>query len=760
MSLPRWWRIDGARQPIEPGRRRCDAARRARRDRNPGAALEESSHFVEVTMDLRVVASAPAVLTAALIAGQAVAAAPEPAPPAASPPVESGVLGRNLGARATPVPTELACYKTVLYPHAATVDTFNNGDTVYFVADPFKLATLPGITCRVYVTRNRAWAFGDPLVDARGFPQTNTFTAGSILLNIFPLVATAGLPFDALEDIGVGYDVVIDADNSGTLTPPDYIDGPGREGGFYKIRDLTTANAATAVTQVNLVSIPAGRTTPGYESERWYYPSNIAARGRIPLVIISHGNGHNYAWYDYLGQHLASYGYIVISHANNTPPGIPTAAQTLIDHTNTIIDLQAVLGGGVLNGHIDGSRLVWIGHSRGGEGVAYGYNRLSAGLIPPTGGFPLVFSANDVRIVSSIAPTDFMGTGLSDPMKVDYHLIYGAADGDVSGVPYSDLADSFNVYERAAARRNATYVHGADHNDFNCCGFNDFVGCPGTDIGPANAQAVAKAEWLALIKHELHGNIPCKEVLWRQYENLRPIGVSPKIVVDREFKDLHTGFPTPSRFIIDDLQANPSPLVSSSGGGVTFNVMNLFEGLMDDTDGAFSWNPADPMNGMTRNQVTDSSNGVVFDYDNSLATWFIQYDVVPGGQDVTRWTYLSFRAAQITRHPWTTAYNQDQNFQVMLIDGWGNSSAIDVGAYFGSVEEPYCRDYGWFPGDVGPGTGWQDEFETCRVRLTDFCADGRFIDLTNIKYLVFLFGGNHGEKLGRLALDDIEWVRK
>ena len=28
-----------------------------------------------------------------------------------------------------------------------------------------------------------------------------------------------------------------------------------------------------------------------------------------PLIVISHGNGHDFRWYDYLGRHLASWGY-------------------------------------------------------------------------------------------------------------------------------------------------------------------------------------------------------------------------------------------------------------------------------------------------------------------------------------------------------------------------------------------------------------------------------------------------------------------
>ena len=37
-----------------------------------------------------------------------------------------------------------------------------------------------------------------------------------------------------------------------------------------------------------------------------------------------------------------------------------------------------------------------------------------------------------------------------------------------------NIAAPFHMYERATGYRQLTYVHGADHNDFNCCcGYND-----------------------------------------------------------------------------------------------------------------------------------------------------------------------------------------------------------------------------------------------------------------------------------------------
>ena len=141
--------------------------------------------------------------------------------------------------------------------------------------------------------------------------------------------------------------------------------------------------------------------------------------GKLPLVIIGHGNGHDFHWYDHIGNHLASYGYVVMSHDNDTVPGPASAATTTLGHTDAFID-QAEAGaiaGGALVGHLDSRRIVWIGHSRGAEGVAIAYDRLFDGTVTPTH-----YAKQDVRLISSMLPTDFKGTDVANPHDANYHL--------------------------------------------------------------------------------------------------------------------------------------------------------------------------------------------------------------------------------------------------------------------------------------------------------------------------------------------------
>lgn len=634
-----------------------------------------------------------------------------------------------------PTHVQLAGNSLTEYPFFEYVRAFTEDAGVEVAIDPTRSSELVGATCDLYIVAAKTpdgWDADPTLVDVRaGGAQSVSIIAGGVQDNTFGVASAGELDGDGGLDFGVGYDVVLDRDLNGELSDGDYIDGYSAAAGFYVVKDTTTLGplAASSMTY-------SGGSWLG---QRTWYPTDIASMGQLPLVVISHGNGHDYTWYDYLQEHLASYGYIVMSHENETGPGIETASTTTLTNTDYILANQATIGGGVLDGHIDASRIVWIGHSRGGEGVARAYDRVYDGSYTPA-----EFTLEDIVLVSSIAPTDFLGTDSSNPHDVSYHLIYGAADGDVGGYPNNDIADSFNVYERATGFRQSTYVHGADHNDFNCCGFDDFDGPAGTAIGRPEAQRVAKAAFLALVKHYVEGSIPARDFFWRQYENLKPIGVASATTVDREYKEPASA----GVFYVDDFQSQISLSVSSSGGAVLYNVTNAWEGLMNDADASFTWSESDPMSGMTRARTSDDTNGLVFDW-TALGDRFLDFEVAAGSENFSVYKYLTFRACQGTRHPETIADLGDLTFAVTLEDFDGQTSSINIGAYGGGIEEPYQRT------GSGTGAGWQNEFETIRIRLEDFLRNGSLLDLTRVAYVRFEFGTSFGSSQGRVAIDDL-----
>jgi hypothetical protein len=624
------------------------------------------------------------------------------------------------------------------YPHFEYVRAFNEGATVEIAIDPRFLSggSPGGTTCDVYIVAARTeteWLADRTLVDVRGAPQTAAFGTASIQDNTFVLTDSATLDADAGIGIGVGYDMVCDCNQDATLNTGDLVDGLSDEAGLYVVHDLTEPGPLATTSLTYAITLLDG--TPS--QQRLFYPTDLASLGPRPIVIIGHGGGHQFTWYDYLQGHLASYGYIVISHPNSFSSAVD---QRVLLHTDALIGRQKTIAGGALSGLIDDERIVWIGHSLGGRAALLAYDDLFEGDFVPVN-----YGPEDVKLLSGIASNSLDDALEANPHDVPFHLLFGSADGDISGAPQCDQCQPFRHVDRAAGFRQSTYVHGADHNDFNCCGFQNFTGPPQTEIGRQEAQRVAKAVYLCLIKHYAEDNIPAKDYLWRQWERFRPIGVAETTTV----VNIYTEDPATGKRVIDDYQTGTGTGTSSSGGAVTFDVANVLEDRLDDRDTSFTWLASDPMNGMTYGGPMDVTRGVVFDWARG-ASRFMQFDLLPADRDVTSFVNLSFRACQGTRHPQTIAELADLTFTVTLADGTGGQSAINIGAFGGGIEEPYQRT------GSGAGVGWQNEFETIRIRLTDFLNNGSPLDLSDVRSIRFVFGTGFGSAQGRIGLDDLE----
>ena len=628
--------------------------------------------------------------------------------------------------------TELAGNSLSEYPFFEYVKAFNENATVEVAIDPTRFRDIDGQTGDIYVVHSKTlllWALNPSLTDVAGGPLTVNFGGSTIQENTYLASGPYDLSGDAGTGLGVGYDVVIDLDQDGLLSASDYIDGLGSEAGLYVVHDVTLPGPL-AVTEI----IYSGGSWLGQDT---YYPTNIASMGKLPLIVISHGNGHNYTWYDHIGYHMASYGYIVMSHENNTVPGIETASTTTLTNTDYIIGNQATIDGGVLNGHIDSQRITWIGHSRGAEGITRAYDRIYDSEYTPT-----YYALEDIVFLSSMLPVDFLKTDLSNPHEVNYHLWTASGDADVSGSASSDTGQTFHLHERATKYRMSTVVQGTGHGDFHASTGSVFSGpC---HIEPKSVvHDIMNGLFLPMIKHYVEDNIPATDFFWRQYERFHPIGVdlsNPCIVVSNEYRN---GSDT-GNLMIDDYQTQTSTGTSSSGGAVTFTVSSVTEGRLDDNDATFTWMASDLFNGATQcsSQGSDNGRGVVFDWTGSDR--YYEWEIIPSLQDFSSYRYLSFRGAQGTQHPNTLAVMGDLTFSVALRDGAGTTSSIHIGSYGGGLEQPYDRD-----------GGWHNEMEVIKIRLTDFLTNGSALDLTDISAVRLDFGPSWGSNEGRIVVDEL-----
>ena len=621
---------------------------------------------------------------------------------------------------------------------------FHEGEALWAAVDPGRFPGLVGQTVDLYVCASRdvaGWTASPTLVDLSGGAESLTVSAAGVAANR-RVVDPGTLSGDAGFGLGVGYDVIVDGNRNGLLDAGDVIDGfDDHLSAAYVVRDPTLAGPL-AVSEILYSGGP-------WLGQKTYYPAAVAGLGALPLVVVGHGNGHNYQWYNHIGRHLASYGYVVMSHENNTGPGIETASQTTLTNTDFFLNHLATIAGGALDGHVDATRLVWIGHSRGGEGVVRAYDKLADGTHAPTSGYAL----GDIRLISSIAPTDFLGPTSSTPHGATYHLWTGGADADVHGCASCDLCQTFHLVNRAEGLWQSISLHGVGHADFHDGGGLSVASGPCL-VGRPDTHTLMRGYLLPLAKRYTDANAPAKDYLWRQWESFRPPGApaSECVVVDL----MYTESGAPGSLVIDDFQSAEGLELASSGARVRTNLLDLVEGRLDDVDAEFNHTDLEAMNGMTQGGPGDSARGAVFSWTDDR---FLIYRLAGLGSDLSLFAYLSFRACQGTRHPLTDAASGDLVFEVALRDAHGTLSTVSIGAYGGGIEEPYQRTTISFPfTECGVGDGWANEFETVRLRLEDFRADGSGLDLGAITHLRFAFGPSHGSPEGRLGLDDVVLV--
>jgi dienelactone hydrolase len=226
-------------------------------------------------------------------------------------------------------------------------------------------------------------------------------------------------------------------------------------------------------------------------------PDPAAVTGPRPLVLFLHGR-HSYcynpteensdAWewpcqapfedipshlgYDYMQQVLASQGFATVSIRVNginaqdyrlSDGGADARAQIVQEHLDHWTDKLAA------DHQVDLSRVVLVGHSRGGEGV----NRASI-QIPLDAPY---------RIVGQVllAPTDF-GTQTAPYVPTVTVLPY--CDGDVSDLQGQRFTDSArDLTTNDTSLKSSVMVLGANHNFFN------------TEWTPGIAQAPSWDDW-------------------------------------------------------------------------------------------------------------------------------------------------------------------------------------------------------------------------------------------------------------------------
>jgi hypothetical protein len=217
--------------------------------------------------------------------------------------------------------------------------------------------------------------------------------------------------------------------------------------------------------------------------------------GPFPLVAIVHGNHameeSSDSGYAYLGEHLASQGFIFVSIDENflNSSGADwtdlvhlrlgkengARAWLLLEHLAQW-RRWAADASNPLYGKVDMDRIALIGHSRGGEAVALANALNELDYFPDDATVPFNFHFN-LRGIAAIAPSDGMyRLRASDtPMRdQNYLVIQGTLDGDIRSFAGASQYSRASFSGKVDAFKASVYVKNANHGQFNTAwGRND-----------------------------------------------------------------------------------------------------------------------------------------------------------------------------------------------------------------------------------------------------------------------------------------------
>lgn len=216
-----------------------------------------------------------------------------------------------------------------------------------------------------------------------------------------------------------------------------------------------------------------------------YDLSRVPLRGRVwypaegencPVLFIAHGNHEitteSYLGYAYLGEYLASHGYVVVSvdqNACNMLSGENDGrAVLLLENIGLLLGYNEEAGN-PLEGVLDEDNIAIAGHSRGGEMVATAYLFNGYDNYPENGNVDFDYHYN-IRSIIAIAPTvdQYKPADHSVELEdVNYLLLHGACDRDVTNFQGMAQYEHITYTGEGDYLKTALYIAGANHGQFN-----------------------------------------------------------------------------------------------------------------------------------------------------------------------------------------------------------------------------------------------------------------------------------------------------
>ena len=226
---------------------------------------------------------------------------------------------------------------------------------------------------------------------------------------------------------------------------------------------------------------------------RVYFPRLSAeAEGnrKYPLILIVHGNhsmiDYSDGGYAYLGELLASRGYIVVSVDENFINGhwsgdfmgkeMPTRAWLLLKHLEQWKQWNETSEHDLFN-KVDMDNVMLVGHSRGGEAVsiAAAFNKLPH--FPDNALERFDFNFN-IKAIVSIAPTDYRYNRQIKLTNLNYLSLQGSYDSDETSFWGMRSYHRLKFTDDKNYIKAGVYIHKANHGQFNTSWGRADMGAP------------------------------------------------------------------------------------------------------------------------------------------------------------------------------------------------------------------------------------------------------------------------------------------
>jgi dienelactone hydrolase len=455
-------------------------------------------------------------------------------------------------------------------------------------------------------------------------------------------------------------------------------------------------------------------------------PAQISAvKPNYPLIVIIHGNGHNYTTYDFLLQHFARNGFIAASiDVRHLIGGVEAHGMGALGRANALFPhlniLNTKFGVKVQN------NIGIMGHSRGGEAV------IKAARLNQQQGL-----GNNINAVISLAPTDQYGTEvLGGLWTKPYFVLYGSRDGDINGdiwvAGYTVPMTGFAQYDRANANgsvKSMCFVYRATHNGF----ITDNHDAPWDgDLEanmepPATQQTITKAYMNAFFRWHLKNEVQWDGMFKGEWAPGSVSSTGAKSYIQYHDTTVKT---------VDNFEGAVNWQASTIGG--TVDHSNTLP--VDPGEGKMS---AAVIAGLDPKSPHDTQ-GMKIKWDNLNDK--LMFSIPAAHKDISAFSILSFRVTQKVDSP-DNPVNQSQNFRVSLKDGTNNERAVRVSPFY---DIP-------FPDHRPNHSVSKSAMTTIRIPLKSYtivCAGQVQVNLQDITTVTFLFS----EKgTGEIEIDEAEF---